>query len=308
VQIDEAAVPVELFRKACREWRRPGPNDARSWFAIGDDQWTPITLVARGEIADVHLAERARWPTEHALIKVLRSADDLPMLDAEWSALTHLQSSDAAGARAIAPRLPQPIAHGVVEDGPDAGKPATVLRWAPGFDHTLEVVRSAHPGGVSEHVAVWMWRRILETLAFLHRSGIVHGAVLPQHLIVERGEHGVRLVGYGCAGRANDPLAAVVVRHEALYPERLLASQRLAPEHDIAMSARCIAHVLGADAKGSIPAGVFGALRKLLESAACGEDASDAWTLHERVGKIASEHFGPPSFHPLVMPDIGRFH
>ena len=42
--------------------------------------------------------------------------------------------------------------------------------------------------------------RILEVLALLHRAGVVHGAVLPPHLFVQRADHGVRLVGYGFAG------------------------------------------------------------------------------------------------------------
>jgi hypothetical protein len=301
VQIDEASVSAEMFRAAHRQWSAPSPLDARSWIAVGDDRWTPIALLGRGEIADVHLVERARQPTERARLKVLRDPDDLPMLDAEWSALARLQVGGSFEILGSPRRLPQRIARATIDSGDRAGAHATVTSWASGFDHTFEAVRTRHPRGVDARVGLWMWRRMLETLAALHAAGLVHGAVLPQHLLVERGEHGVRLVGFGCAGYPGEPLAAIVASFERLYAPALLATQRLAPAHDVVMSARCIAYVLGADAGGRVPSTVPAPFRALIESAANGSERGGAWELHERVGALARELFGAPSFHPLEM-------
>jgi hypothetical protein len=286
VPIDEDSVPSQLFRDAHRRWNAPREGDGRSWFALDGAHWTSLGLVARGEIADVLLVECARWPAERALLKVLRDSADLPMLELEWRALHAL--------RDLVPRVPDPIARGRVEGGPHSGSQAELLRWVPGFEHTLEDVRAAFPAGVDAHAAVWMWRRLLELLGSLHGSGMVHGAVLPQHLLVEQGEHGLRLVGYGCADRPGAPLAAVVSRYEELYPRELLERQLLQPAHDVSMSARCIAFVLGSAAPAR--------LRALLDSVGAGEHAGDARALHRELGSLARELYGPPSFHPLVMP------
>lgn len=305
VQLDEQVVSAARFHDALRQWSAPDEARAAGWIAIGDDHWTPIRLIAHGEIADVQLVERARWPTERALLKVLRDENDRPMLDQEWAALHALQASQARGADAIAPRLPQPIARGEVRTGHRAGAHAHVLRFAHGFEHTFEAVHAAFPRGVDPHAGVWMWRRLLETLAFVHASGFVHGAVLPQHLLIERNEHGLRLVGFGCAAREGEPLAAVVSRYERLYPERMLANALLSPEHDIEMSARCIAYVLGGS-DGSVPERlperVPGPLRDVLQRVGRGEFSGGAWELRELLGTVGRELFGAPSFHPVIMP------
>jgi len=302
VHLDEQVISASRFREAHREWVDSGRDGDRSWLAVGRDHWAPIRLLAHGEFSDVFLADRGRRPTERALLKLLRNGDDLPVLEREWTALQELQASTAPGADALAARLPQPIDRGEVRSGDRAGAHALVLRWAPGFEHTFEAIRTAFPRGVSARVSIWMWRRLLETLAFVHRSGFVHGAVLPQHLLVERGEHGLRLVGYGCAGHVGEALTAVVTRYEGFYPAAMLAEQRLSPEHDLAMSARCVAYALGADDGTNLPASVPATLRDLVRAVGRGEDSGEAWDLRQRVGVVGRELFGAASFHPLTMP------
>jgi hypothetical protein len=308
VQLDEAAVSAERFRAAHRQWRAADVSDPRAQLTIGGERWRIGPLIAHGEIADVHYAERVRTPTERALVKILRLADDRPMLAAEWAAFGVLRASDARGAEALLPRTPAPIAHGPITEGGHAGSYATLLRYAPRFDHTFETVRDVYPAGVDARIGVWMWRRILEVLSFLHRSGVVHGAVLPQHLLVERGEHGVRLVGFGCAGPSGAPLAAINLRHTGLYPPRQVAVPVLSEVHDLAQAARSVAYALGADDDGVLPRSVPQPLRELLADVADEAEvrparkAGDAWALRERVGAVARDLFGAPSFHPLALP------
>ena len=63
-------------------------------------------------------------------------------------------------------------------------------------------------GGVDPRDAAWMWRRLLVALGFAHRAGVLHGAVLPEHVLIHPGEHGLVLVDWcysvpGChPGRA----------------------------------------------------------------------------------------------------------
>jgi hypothetical protein len=121
--------------------------------------------------------------------------------------LAELQESDAPGAPSFTARLPQPILHGEVTGGSLPGAKVILLRWADGFVHTFEDVRRAYPRGIEPRPSIWIWRRILELLAFVHASGFVHGAVLPPHLLIEQGEHGVRLVGFRAADYAGLPAA-----------------------------------------------------------------------------------------------------
>jgi serine/threonine protein kinase len=307
VQIDEASVSAAAYREAFRAWNSPAAHGYGTWLSIGDSHWAPGRLLAQGEISEVYEAKRARWPTERVVLKILRNRSDLSAFDHEWDVLAELQRSGARGADAFIPRLPQPVVHGEVEAGVWTGSRAMVLRWAHGFDHSLEDVMRAHPTGIEARASVWVWRRTLETLSFIHASGVVHGAVIPPHLIVQEGDHGVRLVGFGHAGRAGQGLRARAKGFDGYYPAALAPSARLLPAADLAMSARSMAALLGGDpATGVVPGSVPAALGSVIRQVATLDTMApldvDAWSLRERLGTLAAETFGPPAFCPIPMP------
>jgi hypothetical protein len=156
VLLDEQAISVARFRAAFADWNSPARHGFTRWISIGamvgESHWALGDIVGRGEISDVYAAQRARWPTERALVKVLRDRRDAASFDHEWEVLTALQGSPTAGAETFTLRLPQPIAHGDVSPGSagtagtPAGSRALVLRWADGFVHTFEDVARACPG------------------------------------------------------------------------------------------------------------------------------------------------------------------
>lgn len=298
VHLDEAVVSAAGFRAALAAWRHPEPRPGAETVVLGGENWIRLAPVARGEISDVSRVVRQRWPGERALLKVLREPADAPLFEQEWRALTRLAASAGPGQEILRSRVPQPI---LWEPDAGSGTAGMLLGWAPGFEHTFEAVRAARPSGVEARVALWMWRRTLEILSALHANGLVHGAVLPPHLLVERGEHGLRLVGFSCAAPPDAPLLAVCLPYERLYPRALLDSGRLRPEHDVAMSARALQFVLGGDGRGRLPPGVPAPLAEQLEEAAGGRGELDAWALRERLGTLAEEVFGPPTFCPLEL-------
>jgi hypothetical protein len=283
VTIDPTTVSAAGFRRAFAEWNAPATHGITTWLALGESRWSPGGLVAHGEISDVYAAQRARWPTEGALLKVLRDERDRALFDHEWEVLEALREATPDGAAGMLSRIPEPIVHGRVTEGLYAGASVAVLRATPGFRYTLEDFHRARPSGIDPRASIWVWRRVLEILAFLHKQGFGHGAVRPCHLLVEENEHGIRMVGFSAAGRTVRPAA------------------------DVGMSARTMIAVLGGDAAaGALPAAVPGPLAALLRETAAadpeGGGVPDAWSLRERLGSLAREVFGPPKFCPLVMP------
>jgi hypothetical protein len=262
-----------------------------------------IGRIAQGESTDVFLAERAHPITERVIVKVLRHAADAELLDREWQALAALHASNEQGAEELSRRLPEPVARGRLEGA--GGPHVLVMRAASGFVDTFDDVLRAYPRGVDGRHGVWMWRRILELLALVHRCGWVHGAILPAHILVHARDHGVMLVGWSCATRMGRREALPVV-HRALshfYPEELLRGAPPSPRSDIAMSARCIARVLGGSPDRPPPE-VPAPLRSLLAACATtsGVPTDDAWELCDRVAAVARDLYGPPRYHALAMP------
>lgn len=286
VRIDPSAVSARKYREAFEAWNAP-PSNAAQVFAIAGAHWVAERLVARGETSDVYRARSTRWPSETVLLKVVRDSGNLTLLENEWTILQHLHIHAAAHNIALGARVPAPR---VKEDR------AFAYRWESGFVHTFEAVRDAHRGGIPPVASIWVWRRILEVLGIMRRAGLAHGAILPNHLLIENGEHGVRLVGFNCANSVGSPLRVILTELESFYPASLLKSRKLTHAADLAMSARCVAYLLG---DRDVPSELANLLQRV------GADDPDAdpdpWKLHAELGRLAEALFGPPAFHPITM-------
>jgi len=308
VQLDEASVSAAKFREAFKVWNSPENYPSSAWISIGDSHWALTKWIAHGHLSEVYTARRARWPTELALLKLLRDPDDLNSFDQEWETLQALQRSEAPGAQTFTALIPQPILHGEITGGAHPSKRVSVFRWASGFRHTFDDVLQAYPQGIPPRASIWVWRRILEVLSFIHASGRVHGAVLPPHLLIQANDHGVRLVGYSCAGRPGEKLRTLSPGFESFYPQPAQAWSTLTAQLDLVMSARCLVALLGGNpATAALPAAVPNPLAAVVQRVALSQPtqslSEDAWTLREELGKIAKEAFGPPQFMPIAMPD-----
>lgn len=296
VRIDPSSVSASKYREAWTDWMNTLPS-APHRFSMDGTQWAAQWLLAHGEISDVYVAKRVRWPSELVLLKTLRDHDDAPLLENEWRVLNHLRTGVHADLHL---RVPTPVVMGVLIDPPDGGI-ACAYRWASGFTHTFERIRQAHPGGIPTVASIWIWRRILEVLAVLRRAGLVHGAILPNHLLAQNGEHGVRVVGFSCAGAPNDPLRLISEQFKGFYPADVLRSGKLSAGMDITMSARCVAYLLGGH-DADVPDHLPQKLSDLLRQYAAGTVSDvDPWKLREQAGEIGKALFGPPAFHPIAM-------
>ncbi len=303
VQLGEPVIRREIFRQAFLEWNDPQSHSFTDYLSLGYHHWAPGGLLARGSSCDVYRAQRARWPSELVILKVLRDHKDAARLENEWQALQTLQGSRAPGAETFARRAPQPVLHGTVSGGIFAGQSVSLFRWEAGFHHTFEAVQRNYPQGIPPRASIWVWRRILETLSFIHNTGLVHGAILPPHLLVQQNDHGVRLVGYGCAGVSGQPLAVVQEAFAAYYPPGIKPGTPLSPALDLGMSARCLVGLLGGDpARLTLPASIPAPLATLLQRVAHSPGAENAWALREELGHLSDQVFGAPQFNPIVMP------
>lgn len=203
VSLDGVIVRAASFRKA-RE-RDVGSEEPGERVTVAGVGYVLGPHVASGASSEVYQARRVGRCTERVIIKRLRVRDDADLLEREWRTLRLLASSTAAGHQTFRALVPEPVARGEIH-----GDPALVTRAKSGFVHTLDDALSAYPDGLDPRHAVWIWRRILEVLGFVHASGLVHGAVLPEHVVLHARDHGAALVGWSAAGRAGEPAAILL--------------------------------------------------------------------------------------------------
>ena len=306
--------PATVSRKSYRRaWSDAESELSRSPtdVTVAGKRWRQLTFLAHGEISDVFLATRARRLTERAVVKLLRDPADSDLFAREWDTLSALHASDVRGAPHFSPLAPAPIARGDARGPDNSSHAAMVVRLQPGFAANLDDVRSAFPAGLDLRHAVWMWRRLLELLGWVHRSGWVHGAILPQHVLLDAANHGATLVGWSCAAHVGDRLPALCAARESFYPAAERSGDPAGRTTDLVMAARCIAFAIGSDAAAAgaadaLPANVPAPLREVLSASLSGAAPDDAWRLNDVVAAAAERAFGPPSFVPFAISPRAR--
>lgn len=307
-----AHVLTNIPRSAAARWRADDDRDeipedvGLPRVHVGGRTYAVLGRLARGDGSDVFLARRAARLTEMVVIKALRARADEDLLAREWRAVEALSRSEAQGHEFFGRLVPQPVAHGRLTGAVASAGTASVFRWRSGFLHTMADVRREHASGVDPRAAVWMWKRLLEVLGWVHRAGYAHGAVLPEHVLVHPRDHGVALAGWSSATRlgAGERLAATSASREAFYPRASWERGAVTAATDLTMAARVVAHALGGEARtGEVPSSVPRPLAALVGQYARDDaPADDAWDLMERVSEAGREAFGPPRFVPFAMP------
>ncbi|WP_422096203.1 protein kinase family protein [Variovorax sp.] len=278
----EETVERESFRAALQRANARGADGARLLRWRGA-RYRVLAPLATGEHSEVLLAERLGALPERVTFKLARGREGAEALAREHAALQALQSLAMPGAAYFTRRLPQPVGLGAIDaaDGSEDARQALVLRHPTGYWGSLLDVQRANPRGIDAPHAVWLWRRMLEVLAFVHDAGWTHGDLSPAHALVHPRDHGVLLIGWSRA------------RHDTARAADDLAQS--------AWAVRAVLHGhegLGEPGTGAAPAPLAALLRR------CSEDPGECRRLGARgieqaLSAAAREAFGAPRFTPF---------
>jgi hypothetical protein len=303
--IESAGLPRDLFgADASRCYRRlarlthpdacPGDARAAAAFARLAALWRrhasalgPGSLLARGDIANI-------YRQQGGLLKLARDPADNDLIDREAAALTRLRQRAEPRHAAYLPVL---AARQLVTD-PRSGaeRHGNLIGYLGGF-RSLAEVRAARPGGLDPRDAAWMWRRLLVAIGVAHRAGVVHRAVLPEHVLIEPAEHGLVLIDWCYSGPPGTLLPAYVRQYRDWYPPEVFDRQPAGPDTDIWLATRCMTELAG----GLLPQRLTSFARGC-QLASPRHRPQDAWQLLAELDELLGRLYGPRRFRPFAMP------
>jgi len=269
-------VQAAAFRDALLR-RRSQAQGVAPAVALGDRRFRVLGRLGGGESADVYLADELGCAAQLVAVKVAREATG-STLKSEWHVLQSLQAIETAGSAYFSQRLPQPVSIGSMVDQDGSRRQALVVRCAHGSWGSLADVMTLNPAGVDARHAVWMWRRVLQLLAFVHGNGWAHGALSPDHLLVEPREHGIQIIGWSRAARSTPDSLALDLAHSAWSIRAVLTGGD--PTSGIG---------------AQVPAQIGALLRRVSEDTRWCR-SQDASTLDAALLQAAQAAFGPPRF------------
>jgi hypothetical protein len=271
---------TRVFAHLSGLWRRRQTGDAMGRHRLGP-------LAYRGDIANLYRCG-------DGYLKVPRRPADNDLLEREARALRTIAGDGDPRFLPYVPRLVDSFRHHDPATG--AERQVNVVAAAPGLRSLVEV-RQAYPDGLDPRDGAWMWRRLLVALGLAHRAGVIHGAVLPEHVLVQPDEHGLVLVDWchSAIGPAERIPALVTARRE-WYPAEVIAKAAPGPGTDIAMATRCMTYLMGPRIPDALRAFAAGCM-----AAALRQRPDDAWRLLAELDEALRRLYGARTFRPFTL-------
>jgi len=273
------------FIKASKLWAQYNDNGNKSSMnAIAE--WEIVRPLARGGIADLFCVCKNEIS---GLLKIARRPEDNDLLVKEEEHLGLLRADSRCGS--FARFLP------VVLDVFEASnRRALVFAFAPDL-LSLNAIKAQLPRAVPFHHIIWMVNRALEILGYAHQIGIIHGGILPHHLLYRLADHGLVLIDWSCSVRfpGDQHIPLLVKRWIEHYPKEVKNRDAYIAT-DLYMTMRSAQW-----AADRIPSR-FRALFDWCLAESPAARPHDAWELQDRWRKLAEEEYGKPTFMHLNIP------
>ena len=195
----------------------------------------------QGDIANVYRATSDHKPV---LVKIARSERDNDLIANEAKMLKAILGDKDFFDNAQ-PYLPCFIETFGYRPGKKGKGRQAITFFQPEYDlYSLSDVRRAYPDGVHPKDMAWMLRRLFMAMAFAHAKGIVHGAITPDHVLIQPELHGLVLIDW-TAATEKEPIKIVSPKWKSIYPDWVFAKESATPSTDIFMAIECMKYVIG---------------------------------------------------------------
>lgn len=247
--------------------------------------------LAKGDLCDLYQVTSTKDPGAHVL-KISQTPIDNDLVANEATALKLLHADKRSDEfKRYIPRL--------VESFKASGRQANVMTMADRC-FSLNDIGEMFPSGLDFRHLVWQFNRLLSVLGYAHRNGIVHGAILPAHLLYRPVDHGLVLVDWCYSVKIGEPLKARVKFYAGLghYPPEVARKLPTTPATDIYMAAYALRSSVLAK---NIPRRFLGIFEHCL-AASPASRPQDAWDVQNNWKQKAEEEYGPHRFIELQVP------
>ena len=246
--------------------------------------------------------------SQRVLLKIVQHSRNNDLAQAE--ARTLYQLDQALRGEPLRAHFPTLVESFLLRDSDGISRQTNVL-CRESDTVTLADIIAAYPNGIHPADMAWMLNRLLAALAVAHSQGLVHGAVLPPHLLLRPADHNGVLLDWCYSVEIGRPIKAISPPYRAWYPPELLAKQPATPASDLFLAARCMVAMLGGRVAGQENGIVWGKtavprpITALLQSClipAPHRRPDNGWELFEAFRSILGELYGAPQFRPFQMP------
>jgi hypothetical protein len=275
----------------------------------GTRQYSIEHLLTRGDLCMLYTGSFTLAGRQtRGLLKIPMKPGDNDLMANEARILHHLQASEGyEKLRHFVPQLVDSFSY--IEQESGVVRNMNIFTHIDGF-YSLKEVREAYPEGIDPKDMAWIWRRVLIALNFAHSNHIIHGAVLPTHIMIHPEQHGLVLIDWSYAvlrpDETGERISAVSGSYRDWYPAEVFAHEEPTPGLDITMAAKCMIDLLGGDPhKRTLPATLPWQLQSYFKGCTLPnprQRPQDAYALLQDFDTLIERLWGPKKFHVFTMP------
>lgn len=254
-------------------------------FSVGSNTYYIGLRNHAGDIATYYegFLERQGVSVGEVVIKLANEPDCNQLLQNELRALDVLHGNDVPQWKHL------PFVMDKFESG---GKLGIIFRKIRGY--SLRQIRQhhLHHDGLDQRHMVWILDRILSCLGYIHRCGLVHGGINPDHIMVRTSDHNSFIVDFS-RSVYKPAVTGEKIKHcvdDGFTAPEVLDMGKIGPWSDMYSVGKLMIWLLGGNQEtNEIPSAVEGALqdflRRLVQESQYARP-SDAWTLYEEQNDI----------------------
>lgn len=219
-----------------------------------------------GDFTVIHYGMNSRGGS--LLIKVARDLACNAHLETEATCLFDVQANDAFAS--IRPFMPILYDSLVLPEG----HRINVMQAADDDFVSITAIKSAYPDGLEPPMAAWVWRRVLGQVMAAELLGRVHGAIVPDHVLVHPVSHEPLHIGWGHSVTPMSCIVSIIERWRDWYPPEVFNREPVTLQTDLYMAGKTMIYLLGGGSDWNyIPDSVPSPLRNCIERCVA-EDAT----------------------------------
>lgn len=251
----------------------------KSTIRIKNTDYTIIGSYPGGSICDVYKCEG------DIVLKKVRSKKDNDLIENEISILKFLEKHKDPYYSQYLPMLIAEYKLRITKE-----KVLTMPDYGDEFISLVEL-RDQYNSIDPRHI-VWIFKRLLTVLGFVHNLGVTHGAVLPEHALIRKRDHALILIDWSYAVKGSDRVKAIDPNRKGFYPNEIINKDLTGGYTDIHMAAQTAMWLQG---NGKLP----DAMHRFFASCSITNKAyrpTDAWELIEDLNDVSYGLYGKPKF------------
>lgn len=227
------------------------------------------------------------------VIKIAKNHKDNELLDREKEVLDIFKECDDDILLSTTPKLVESFD---IQNASKEKLRVNVLDYYRDY-YPLSKIKEKYPNGLDPRHIIWIWKRLLMTLGFVHNANIIHGCINLDNILINPANHSIMIIDWCYSVNTGSPLVLIDEKYTRYYTKYVFDKQSVSESLDIYMTTKCIEDIINID---NCPKTMYNTIKSgLIINKSM--QYKDAWKMYDLISDLGSHLYGKSKFIELEM-------